>query len=355
MLTSLRHRSLGAAMPFALFDGAAEGGGGGGGAAPGAGAAPGGGDGGAAAAAVADPAKAGGTVADGGAKPPVITAQAKWPDDWRKELAGEDKAQLAQLERLGSPGDIWKSYRELQAKVSSGELKGAPKPLAADATPEQQAAWRKEQGLPENEQAYLGALQLEGGLVPSEADKPLIEGFAKDVALAKGWSQDQMNDAVGWFLGAQAKVLADQQRADGEFKNSTLVELGREWGKDFEPNQNAVTNLINTLPEAIRDPLLTARLPNGRIVGDDMAFNQAMLTLAKQLNPAASLLPNIAGGGLQPVESRIAEIETKYMRAPQGTPEWQQYWHGAAGEKMQQEYRELLGARETMQNRARPA
>jgi hypothetical protein len=68
--------------------------------------------------------------------------------------------------------------------------------------------------------------------------------------------------------------------------------------------------------------------------------------VAKSLNPSGTVLPNASGGGLSGVESRIAEIEGKYMRAPHGSELWKSYWTGDSGARMQQEYRGLLAARE---------
>jgi len=306
----------------------------------------------AAAAAAAEPAKAGAGTIAAGADAPAITAAAKWPDNWREELAGGDQAKLNILKRYDSPSAFAASGFELRGKMDRGELKAPAAPLPANATDEQKAAWREAQGLPKDAAGYLAAVKLSDGLVMGESDKPLVEGFIKDVAIETGLSSDAANRAVDWFFKQQETVKQQQLQQDGQFKQTALVELGQEWGKDFTANNNAVTGLINTLPEAIRDRLLTARTPEGRTLGDDPNFNRAMLMLAKQINPAAAVLPAAAGGGLTGVETRVAEIETKYMRAPQGTPEWNQYWKSEA---MQNEYRELLGARETMANRAKSA
>jgi len=305
----------------------------------------------AAGAAAAEPAKGAGTIA-AGADAPAITAAAKWPDNWRDELAGGDQAKLNILKRYDSPAAFAASGFELRGKMDRGELKAPAAPLPANATDEQKAAWREAQGLPKDAAGYLGALKLSDGLVIGETDKPLVEGFVKDVALEAGLSPDAANKAVDWYFKQQEAAKQQQVAADGQFKQAALVELGQEWGKDFTANNNAVTGLINMMPEAIRDRLLTARTPDGRMLGDDPNFNRAMLMLAKEINPAAAVLPATAGGGLTGVETRIAEIETKYMKAQQGTPEWNQYWKSAA---MQNEYRELLGARETMKDRAKSA
>ena len=91
---------------------------------------------------------------------------------------------------------------------------------------------------------------------------------------------------------------------------------------------------------------MNARLPDGRVLANDPAFSKAILEVAKIVNPAGAVLPNASGAGLSNVESRIAEIEGKYMRATHGSDPWKTYWSGESGARMQQEYRGLLAARE---------
>src|SRR3546814_8159770 len=67
-----------------------------------------------------------------------------------------------------------KSQRALEQKLSSGEFKKA---IGPDATPEQIAEWRKEQGIPEKPEDY--DLKFDNGLVIGEADKPLVAEFLK--------------------------------------------------------------------------------------------------------------------------------------------------------------------------------
>ena len=79
---------------------------------------------------------------------------------------------------------------------------------------------------------------------------------------------------------------------------------------------------------------------------DDIAIAFHAQAGALIVNPAGAVLPNASGAGLSNVESRIAEIEGKYMRATHGSDPWKTYWSGESGARMQQEYRGLLAARE---------
>src|SRR5260221_8933915 len=66
-----------------------------------------------------------------------------WPADWRKNIAGEDEKEIAQIGRYASPADIWKKARALEQRMSSGELRPV---LMKDAKPEELTAYRKAHG-----------------------------------------------------------------------------------------------------------------------------------------------------------------------------------------------------------------
>src|SRR5229473_1132430 len=276
---------------------------------------------------------------------PVSEPDAKtFPESWREGLAGGDKTFRKTLDRFDSPAALAKAYRELTARLSSGDLK-ATKPPPDNATPEQLAAWRAEQGLPQSATAYVDGLQLGDGTVTGEAEKALLASFA-DEALKSRWTADQYNRAVHWYFDMQDRLAAQRDHADAALKHEASADLMREWGHDYATNRNAIAQFFDrSFPEDFRETLLTARLPDGRVLANHPTFNKAILEVAKSINPSGAVLPNAAGGGLSNVESRIAEIEGKYMRAPHGSDLWKSYWTGDSGARMQQEYRGLLATR----------
>jgi hypothetical protein len=277
--------------------------------------------------------------------PPPEPVAKSFPDTWRQDLAGSDKAFRKTLDRFDSPAALAKAYKELTARLSSGELK-ATKPPPDSATPEQVAAWRAEHGLPESVAAYVDGLQLGGGTVTGEAEKALLASFA-DQAMKGQWTAAQYNQAVDWYFAMQDQRMAQVQHADAQFKHESSADLMREWGYDFAVNRNTIAQFLDrSFPEDFRDALLTARLPDGRILANHPMFNKAILEVAKTVNPSSTMLPNTSGAGLSNVDSRIAEIEGKYMRATHGSDSWKSYWTGESGARMQQEYRGLLSARE---------
>jgi hypothetical protein len=272
-------------------------------------------------------------------------APTKFPHTWRHELAAGDNAFLKTLDRFDSPAALAKAYRELTTRLSSGEIR-AVKPPSDDAPPEQIAAWRADHGLPENAAAYMAGLTLPGGTVPGQADEPLPASFAEQ-AMKGNWTAEQYNQAVGWYFATQDRLAAQRQLADAQFKEQASSELLREWGTDYATNRNAVVQFLDRhFPQELKLDLLNARLSDGSMLANHPGFNQSILEVAKIVSPSGAMLPNASGAGLSNVESRIAEIEGKYMRAPHGSDPWKTYWAGDAGARMQQEYRGLIAARE---------
>jgi hypothetical protein len=208
------------------------------------------------------------------------------------------------------------------------------------------AAWRTAHGLPENAEAYVSGLKLADGMLAGEANRPLLASFA-EAALAGNWTGEQYSQAVRWYFAMQDEVLAARQRTDGEFKQASARDLMREWGHDYDVNRNTVAQFCDRhFAKDLRLDLLNARLPNGTMLANHPGFNKAIFAVARIVDPRGSLLPNTSGASLSNVESRIAEIESKYMRAAHGSDQWKTYWTGESGARMQQEYRGLVAARE---------
>jgi hypothetical protein len=274
-----------------------------------------------------------------------VRERVSFPDTWRHDMAAGDKTFLRTLDRFENPAALAKAYKELSSKLSAGELR-AVRPPAPDATPDQVAAWRTAHGLPENAETYVSGLSLGDGMLAGEANRPMLLSFA-EAALGGNWSGEQYSQAVRWYFATQDRLLAERQRADGEFKHATARALAREWGNDYDVNRNTVVQFCDRhFAQDLKIDLLNARLPDGSLVANHPGFNRAILSVARTVDPRGTLLPNTSGAGISSVESRISEIEGKYMRAPHGSDSWKTYWTGDSGARMQQEYRGLLAARE---------
>jgi hypothetical protein len=277
------------------------------------------------------------------AKTADTAAKPDWPDDWRDKIAGEDKDFRKRLDRFGSPLDVAKSFRALEAKMSSGEVKKA---LPKDATPEEAAAWRKDNGIPDTPGGYVEKLALPNGLVLGEADKPVVTEFAT-AAHALGMDTGHFAGLVAKYYEIQDKKAADQADADETFHNESLNALGTEWGAHMRREVNGVNSFVNQhFPGSLGRDLLIARDTEGRMLGDNPAFIKALASLNRELNPVSTLIPSASGDPAKGLADRMAEIQ-KMM--PDRTSA---YWKGPQAEALQQEYRDLITASEKMKARA---
>ncbi len=280
-----------------------------------------------------DPAKAATIVDDKGGAADPAKVQADWPTDWRDKLAGADKDLLKQLGTLGSPQDLFKSYREMQKKLSSGEYKKAVG-LPKDATPEQLAEYRKENGIPETPDKY--DTNLEGGLVIGEQDKPIVDAFLKEMHAANAPA-----GVVKSALTAYYKVAEEQRAAMADADTNTYTTaaetLQKEWGPEFKRNQNVIKAFVESLPEDFRDNLVGARLADGSKLLGNAAGIKFFYQLAKEANPAITVVPGSDNPG-KSIADEIAALKV-------GSDE---YWKSP---EKQARYRQLLQAQEGLEKK----
>lgn len=264
-------------------------------------------------------------------------ADNKPQDDWRVKLAGGDEKELKRLSRFASEQDVYKAYRELENKFKSGQVKmSAPK----DGTPEEIAAWRKDNGIPDSPEAY--DLSFDNGLVVGEEDKPYINEFLKSMH-GHNATPDQVKAAIKSYYDIQAVQAQKIAEADSEFKDASLDGLREEWQGDFKRNINAVNNVLQSMPAEAREFFEQARMPDGRLLGNDPNVIKWLAATAFELNPAAAIMPaSVAAPGMA-IEEEIAALEKKI-----GDRE-SDYWKGPLAEKNQTRYVQLLDAKQKIQ------
>lgn len=251
---------------------------------------------------------------------------------------------------MTDPGQVFKSFRELQAKHSAGEIKT---PLAKDATPEQVAAYRKANSLPEAADGYFEKMVLPNGVVMGEHDKPVIAKIA-GLAHSGAWPQEQFNSAVSLYHEIQNEQLKAMETADAENLRAAKAELAKEWtGKDLDTNMHAVGIMVSHMPEELRDSLLTARTPDGKLVGDLPGFNRWAAQMAREFFPTDTLLPQGTPDTMKGVTDRIAEIDEVYRKAASGDGESHRKYYGTDGQPgLQHEQRSLIDAQLKMRQRS---
>jgi hypothetical protein len=250
-------------------------------------------------------------------------------------MAAGDEAALKRLARYADPPAAIKALSSLQERISKGELKS---PLGKDATPEQIAAWRSENGIPEAPTKYdLGDLKVDA------RDKPIVDSFLA-TAHAKNMTNDQAKDAIGWYYAEVTRVAEERANADKVAAKAAEDTLREAWGNtEYRANLASVNNLLATAPEEVRDNLTYGRLADGTPILAHAPTVQYLLGLALEINPASAL--DIPGGGnrMDSVDSEIAKIE-KTIKEDRNAYN--------KDEKMQGRYRDLLTARERLTTKA---
>ena len=262
--------------------------------------------------------------------------QQAWPNTWREDFAGGDEKLAARLQRFTSPKDIFTSYRALEQRLSSGELK-AVTPFPEDGAPEQQAAWRKENGIPEKPEAY--DLKFDDGLVVGEDDKPWVDSFLK-AAHAKNMPNDQVKATLKWYYDFKDSQDAAREQADADVARKVIDELRAEWGTDYRTNMNGIHALLDTAPEGVKAKIMNTRQADGTPLMSDPDFLKFMTGLFRQINPVTS----IGYGGDDSQVAKSIDDELNQIREVMRTnrPKYNK------DERMQARYRELLSAQERM-------
>lgn len=243
------------------------------------------------------------TIAAGATDPTKPQAPADFPEDWRAKMAGSDAKELKRLERYGSPTELYKAYRTLEQKLSSGQVK---QPLAENATPEQVAEWRKDNGIPDAPEGYDTALK---DIVIGENDKPAVSEFLKKMHESNA-SPAAVKSALSAYYGLVEQQAQQQVVADEDFKAQSLNELQTEWGVDFRKNVSMVSNLLATAPEGLAARIEASRTPEGRKVGDDPAMMKWLNQMAREVNPAAAVVPNAGSNAASAMAAEKAALES---------------------------------------------
>ena len=291
------------------------------------------------------------TAIDTPAAPAAPTAPAapkvepKWPDDWRERYAkgpdGKvDEKKLQRLSRFATPDAAFDAYVAAQNKISEAGLKS---PFPDKGTPDEQMAWRRDNGIPEAPDKY--DLTFEDGLVVGEEDKPVIDDFLK-AAHENHLNMNQAKSAVKWYYQLQEKQAEERTNKDREIAQQVQDNLHAEWGNEYRPNINRIHALLDTAPPGVKDKILNSRFSDGTPIASDPDTLKFFIDLAYQLNPATTLVPGAGANVASAIDDEMAKYE-KMMG-----DRTSEYWKGPRAEKIQARYRELTAGKERLTRKA---
>lgn len=251
-------------------------------------------------------------------------------------MAGDDEKSLKALGRYATPKDVWEKARNLEKKLSSGEYRQVS-PYPADGKPDEQAAWRKEHGVPDAPDKY----DLKG-IEVDESSKPVVDSILGAVH-QHNLTQDQGRAMVETYYSIQEQMAQQRAEKDRELAESLTAELAEKWGGDYRHNMNAIHGILGWTSQDVKAKIMNARLPDGTPVGSDPEIMDWLVSIALEVDPAGTVLPNVSGDKIGNVDDEISKIEA-YMRKNR-----QAY---NRDEAMQKKLRDLYGARERLTKRA---
>lgn len=181
-----------------------------------------------------------------------LAADAQWRDRLAEKLLSKAKDTLSvakfekrreqvinQLKRYKSMDDAVLSGFQAIEKIRSGDHKKLPENEA------DQAAWRKENGIPEAPDAYEVKI---AGHEWTDADQPTLEGF-KAVAHASNLTQAQVNQLAAWKLQEDQRVAAEYEaklkKQESQDREACDDALRAEFGiAELKPNKAIMKRLL---------------------------------------------------------------------------------------------------------------
>lgn len=226
--------------------------------------------------------------------------EAAWPQDWRDQLAGGDEKLVKRAQRYASPRDVWNALVAAQNRISSGELKSV---LPKDAKPEEIAAWRAENGIPETPDKYELPAEVAKGV-----DKGTLETFTK-VAHAHNLPATTVQAVIEWSKADATRRRDELTTADQTFRQESEDALRAAWGNDFRSNLNMIDALLATAPPELTAQLAGARLANGKPLGADPMVMKWLAQMAREINPPTTLVGVGAGDIGASIETELAKIK----------------------------------------------
>lgn len=265
------------------------------------------------------------------AAPAAAPVESKWSPTWRDDMAGtladaateEEKAEhgklLTRLKRFNTPADAAKALREADKLISSGTLK---KQLPKNATPEQVAEYRKDNGIPEAPDKY--DLGVPKDLALSDLDTEMLTDWAAK-AHAVNASPEVVKAGTAAYIEMRARVAAQMEERNTTAKSDTTESLRAEWGPDYKTNVDGVNSLLKNSPATAVQDLLAARTEDGVQLLNNPEVMRWLAGHARELGfVGATVVPN--GGDL----GKGIDGELDDLKKQMGTAEWEKNAKGQA-------------------------
>jgi hypothetical protein len=198
---------------------------------------------------------------------------------------------------------------DAQNKISSGKYKAA---LPDDATEEEVAAWRKENGIPEDAKGYK--LPKVQGEEWSDADKPGL-----DKLLARMHEKNATQAQVDAALTTYKEIVAEAKQAQQEHLRSidkadteaTRDALRDEFEGEFKPAMTLLKRLVNdgeVFPDEAGKLIADARTADGHRLINNPAFAKFLINFAREHYGEGSMISGDQQAAVNTEEQEIINL-----------------------------------------------
>jgi hypothetical protein len=267
----------------------------------------------------------------------LTALKGKQTEDWRK-LLGDDEAVQKDAARYTDPKAYAKAKLEAAAKIRSGEL---AKPLAKDAKPEEVKAWREANGIPADQKEYWA--NMPDGIVIGKDDQPFFDTYGA-IFHKHNASPALAHEIAKTYYEQEAVIAKEDAKLDQADHQKAISALRNEMGPDYDTNKAIYDNWLESFGEG-KDLFKDAILADGTRLRNSPAHMKVLMGIARQMNPAAHLLPAGGEGNMKNIDTEIADIK-KLMGDPRSD-----YYKGPKSAAIQKRYKELITAREALGGR----
>jgi hypothetical protein len=205
----------------------------------------------------------------GNTPPPLLGEDLSFTPGWQEKLPEEYRPTAANFKDLPS---LMKSLVETK-RMASGKLEGYIKVPGESATPEELAAYRKAQGVPDSPDAY--ELKKPEGELGNYYNEEEVKAFAAKAA-ELGLTKQQAAALAEWRLNI-SKDYDDKEREEGRAFLAERDKVFTEaWGGKKEAELVDAQRMLLTLDHSLKPELVNFLEPKLVV---------ALAAFAKKLNP----------------------------------------------------------------------
>jgi len=227
--------------------------------------------------------------------------------------------------------------------MSSGELKPT---LRQNATPQEVAQWRKDNGIPEKPELYK--INLPAGREMPKDDDPFVKAFLKN-AHESNFSQAQVDAAINAFYAEVDRNEQALKEHEAKLERETEDKLRQEWQGDYRVNKAMAEALLARAPGGFRDRFMQGFLADGTPIRASVEAWKWLVQMEREINPASTVVPGQGGDLGKTIGDELTGLK-KMMADPNS-----EYWKGPKAAANQERYRQLLVAQEKIAEKAKAA